>query len=202
MPINFTALWRVSLSTPPSPLRHCSRCGADRPFRCSGKVRLNANGRRVDAWLIYRCHLCDTTWNLPILQRTALRDVPPTELQAMHESDPAWVEARAFDLALIRRHGARIEETADLVVTKQVTGPVPQDWQEIALHIEAPHVPWARLDRVLSLGLRLSRAEVSELLAVLQRKGAARIGQVTRLHLASARMTAAQGAAVLRGIGG
>lgn len=43
---------------------------------CSGKFRVNANGRRLDIWLIYRCEKCGHTLNVPIYER-----VPPDKLE-------------------------------------------------------------------------------------------------------------------------
>ena len=63
--------------TPPRPWLACSRCRGIKPFRCSEKFRLNANGKRLDAWLIYRCASCDNTWNRPVLERRNRRDIDP-----------------------------------------------------------------------------------------------------------------------------
>ena len=54
-----------------------STCGDSRRFRSSGKVRLNANGRKLDAWLIYKCESCDRTWNLPLLERAVVGGLDP-----------------------------------------------------------------------------------------------------------------------------
>ncbi len=36
----------------------CGGCGKKQEFVNSGKFRVNANGNRVDVWLIYRCKKC------------------------------------------------------------------------------------------------------------------------------------------------
>ena len=36
----------------------CGGCGKKREFVNSGKFRVNANGKNVDVWLIYRCSKC------------------------------------------------------------------------------------------------------------------------------------------------
>lgn len=58
-------------------LRRCGGCGKKQAFRCSGKFRVNANGRRLDIWLIYRCEKCGHTLNVPIYER-----IPPEKLDA------------------------------------------------------------------------------------------------------------------------
>ena len=47
----------------------CGGCGKKQEFVNSGKFRVNANGNRVDVWLIYRCKKCKHSWNLTIYER-------------------------------------------------------------------------------------------------------------------------------------
>lgn len=48
----------------------CGGCGKKQEFLNSGKFRVNANGNKVDIWLIYRCKKCKHSWNLTIYERT------------------------------------------------------------------------------------------------------------------------------------
>lgn len=155
--------WHVAPLSPPQPLRHCATCGRPRPFQCSGKVRLNANGRRLDAWLIYRCTACDRTWNLPLLDRVPVSEVPPGDLLAMQTSDPVWVETRAFDLVALRRHATQVVLPDRLCVTKRVTGADPAPWSRVVLTIAAKGQTGQRLDRLLAAELCLSRSRLQAL---------------------------------------
>ena len=47
----------------------CGGCGKKQAFINSGKFRVNANGNRVDVWLIYICKNCKHSWNLAIYER-------------------------------------------------------------------------------------------------------------------------------------
>lgn len=154
--------WRIEPATPPRPLRPCKSCGHVRPFLPSGKVRLNANGRRLDAWLIYRCTICDATWNLPLLDRVAVASIPPATLEALHRSDPKVVRTHAFDLALLRRYTDTVQPPASCV-HRTWTGEPSQDWTTARLTL-LPEAPAERLDRLLARELALSRAAVLALL--------------------------------------
>ena len=46
-------------------VRHCQGCGRMTVFRNSGKVRRNANGKRIYQFEIYKCDR-DHTWNRPV----------------------------------------------------------------------------------------------------------------------------------------
>ncbi|MEZ5812388.1 MAG: DUF1062 domain-containing protein [Rhizobiaceae bacterium] len=169
----------VEPAAPPRPWRLCGGCRKPRPFVSSGKIRLNANGRRLDAWLIYRCIACDRTWNRTVAERIAVSSVPDAKLQAMHRSDPDWVRNREFDLAFLRRYSSRIDLDCDLVVKKSPPQAVPWDWSIITLHIEAPWPTVIRLDRLLSNKLPISRSG----LRAMERKGSVKIFPVPAASL-------------------
>jgi hypothetical protein len=157
--------WTITPSTPPQPWLACSRCRDIRPFRCSGKFRLNANGKRLDAWLIYRCGSCDNTWNRPVLERRNRRDIDPAFLHAVETNDPQWIRRYAFDVANLRNRTERIEEFADFDVGKRLlsAGPKPFSKLEILLTVAIPTN--LRTDRLLASELGLPRRRIDDLTA-------------------------------------
>lgn len=152
--------WTLTPANAPRPLRHCATCGAAKQFISSGKIRLNANGRRLDAWLIYRCAGCDRTWLRTILERVAVQHIPQEELDAMEQSLPAWVRRHEFDTVALGQYAKAVIECDDLLVIKTGTlelDDIPQSI-EIALSVAMP--AGIRLDRFLSQELSLSRARI------------------------------------------
>ncbi|TIN82029.1 MAG: DUF1062 domain-containing protein, partial [Mesorhizobium sp.] len=73
-------------------------CGTVKAYCSSGKFRVNANGKRIDVWLIYRCIDCDNSWNFGIFERCNRRDIDPTLLAALERNDPALAHRHAFDV--------------------------------------------------------------------------------------------------------
>jgi len=149
--------WTIILQTPPQPLLHCSRCNGTRSFRSSDRIRVNANGKRIDAWLIYKCTACDNTWNRPVLERRHVQSIDPSILTALRLNDPALARRLAFDAEGLKRCARQIEAFNDVVVLKQVLlqGSAPTCRLEILCAVPQPVT--LRLDRLVAAELRLSR---------------------------------------------
>ena len=154
--------WTVIPQTAPRPWIACSGCGASRPFQSSGKIRLNANGRRLDAWLIYKCLACDRTWNRPIFERRNVRDIDPAVLAALQSNDADWIRAETFNLAALRRKSARIDEFPEVEVVKVLPQDV-LDWTRLTIELIVPLPVSTRLDRLLAAELKISRTRLQVL---------------------------------------
>jgi hypothetical protein len=153
----FFVLWTVTPSIHPRPWRSCSRCGEARPFRCSGKFRLNANGKRLDAWLVYKCMACDDTWNHAVIERRGARDIQPALLAALEANEATLVRRFAFDLPALRKSAHRVEEFADVEVCRTLLSETPDRTPSLAIKLAVPFPIALRLDRLLAAELGLSR---------------------------------------------
>ncbi len=164
MPGTLCITWTItsSASVSPMPILTCARCDTRQAFASSGRSRLNANGKRLDAWLIYRCTVCDQTWNRTIFERWARNTVDPELLDALQRNDPGLASKTALDTTGIKRwkpggdHG--------LSVAKAVASTCKADavLLEITMRMPLP-VPDIRCDKLLALGLGVSRSAVDKL---------------------------------------
>jgi hypothetical protein len=164
MPNAIHVVWSVTPRFAPQPWRPCSRCGEARPFRCSGKFRLNANGKRLDVWLIHKCASCDQTWNRTVIERRAARDFEPTVLAALEANDPELVRRFAFDVVALRRAAHRVEEFPEVEVRKEMLGEVPTNAGLLQITLVVPIAVPLRLDRLLAAELGLPRSHIAALL--------------------------------------
>ncbi|HYW26309.1 MAG TPA: DUF1062 domain-containing protein [Terriglobales bacterium] len=89
-------------------VRRCQRCRCPRRFRCTNKFRVNANGKRIDVWLLFDCCACGATAKLPVLERVAISAIGAARLGAFETNDPEEAAAAACDVALLRRGGFRM----------------------------------------------------------------------------------------------
>ncbi len=62
-------------------VKRCSGCGTKANFVTTDCFRVNANGNRVDIWLIYQCKTCKHTWNMTIYERRNPKSIPKPELE-------------------------------------------------------------------------------------------------------------------------
>ncbi|OCC02685.1 hypothetical protein BA190_22060 [Labrys sp. WJW] len=151
--------WTITPQIPPQPWLACAGCGIARPFRSSGKARLNANGRRLDAWLIYKCTVCDKTWNRPLFERRPVQDIPPDVLAALQANESAWIRRQAFDLTALRSHAFHIEESTEIDIDRQVLERA-DDWSILLVELVVDLPVGIRLDRLLARELNLSRTRL------------------------------------------
>jgi len=157
-----STLWTITPRIAPRPWIACGGCGALKPFQSSGKIRLNANGRRLDAWLIYKCIDCARSWNRPLFERRALKEINPAVLEAAHFSTPEWVRVQEFDVDGLRRHAQRIDEFGEVDIDKRDLDDAAMPGQ-IVIELEVVLPSSLRLDRLLAGELGLSRSKLQSL---------------------------------------
>lgn len=156
-------LWTVIPRVSPQPWLSCSRCRGIRQFRSSEKIRVNANGKRLDAWLIYKCTSCDSTWNRPVLERRRVRTIDPFFLAALRANEPELTRRMAFDTEGLRRKAGVVEKSDDVVVHKEVLSESMTPARRLEILCAVPETTRLRVDRLLATGLHLSRSRIRSL---------------------------------------
>ena len=156
--------WTVAPLDPPLVWRNCPTCRTSMPFACTGDFRTNAQKKRIDIWLIYRCRACDARWNLPLFERIAVGDLPAGEFEAIAHNHPEAAACYAFDLNRLARHSHRIEASPGVRIRKhRSNGLIGASVLEIVLALLRPvHL---RLDRVVAGELGVARSRLQTWLA-------------------------------------
>ncbi len=163
MPNTLSVLWTVEPLFAPRPWLPCGRCGLVTAFRSSGRFRVNANGRRVDAWLVYRCGRCEKSWNRPLLERQPVASLDPGLLPALLANDAATARAVAFDLADLRRRAERVEILDRVEIRRLCRAGVPEAATRLDIELRTVRPVGLRLDRLLADGLGVPRARIGAL---------------------------------------
>lgn len=154
--------WTVLTAETPQITRPCRRCGSARAFQSTGKFRVNANGSRLDAWLIYRCVACGNRWNRALFERCGLRSIPKELLEALQDNDAGL--ARQVALGAGAATGNAIPGSADgFAIKKRLLSSADETGAFFSLTVLNPDSCSVRLDKVLAAGLNVSRRSVHEL---------------------------------------
>jgi hypothetical protein len=152
--------WTIIPATAPEPWLNCNRCRGTTRFRTSGKIRVNANGKRLDAWLIYRCTSCDNTWKRPILERRHVSTIDPHLLTSLQANDPDLSRRLAFEKV---RHTLKMEHFDDATVRKEVVSESARPACRLEIVCVVPETTGLRVDRLLATELRLSRSRIQSM---------------------------------------
>ncbi|MFC4036444.1 DUF1062 domain-containing protein [Streptomyces polygonati] len=153
--------WVVMPTCLPLVLRRCHTCASER-FRTSGKFRVNAHHKLIDAWLLALCTACGETAKLTVLERTRVRSLPAELLDRLHDNDPGLAAELLQDLVVRRRN--RIALDWDGAWRLDTGGPDHLDQEVIDISVSfAARIP-VRPVRLIAEGFALSRAEVERLI--------------------------------------
>lgn len=88
----------------------CSGCGKKMPFVNTGKFRVNANGSKVDVWLIYQCAKCRHSLNLTIYERIRPGRIPEEDFQKFQENDEELAVRYGNDKEFLKKNKVEIKE--------------------------------------------------------------------------------------------
>ena len=158
----YEVLWRVVPLETPRVLRHCAKCGGIRRFASSDKFRLNAQQRKVDVWLIYKCLDCESTWNCTIMSRRTPNEIGAERYSRFQQNDRELAWEYAFDRGLLSRWGAQVDATVRVRVEQSSLDCSPEVHRQRRIRLELVHQCSLRLDRLLADELRVSRSRLQQ----------------------------------------
>ena len=153
---------RVVAASYPQIARGCPTCNRTQPFVCTGKFRVNANGRLLDIWLLYRCTKCDFTYNLGIVDRVNVSRVDRVLLEGALANDRVLAGRYARDLGILKRKKVALHSGDDWQLIwpgdarLERTRPL-----RLRLDFDTPLV--VRIDQILAQALGVSRSIAAEL---------------------------------------
>ena len=90
-------------------IRSCSKCGKKTHFKNTKKFRVNANGNKLDVWLIYQCEHCKHTFNLAIYERQKISAIPKGEYKRFLDNDERLAELYGKKMQLFQKSKAVID---------------------------------------------------------------------------------------------
>lgn len=161
---NRRKIWLITPEHLPTVLRRCPKCGCKTEFYNSGKFRVNANGRLLDVWLIYRCEKCDTSWNLAVYERLEAERIEEKEYLGFLNNDEKLAAEYGSRRELFSRNKAEmVTRAGEYKVYEADTSHLceRQDWNEFEIRL-ADGLK-IRLDSLIAKQMGVSRSQVKRL---------------------------------------
>lgn len=147
-------------------IRNCPKCGRKSYFKNTKKFRVNANGNKLDIWLIYQCEECKHTLNLSIYERQKVSSIPKEEYQCFLENEEQFAEKLGKSMQLFRKNKADVDfEKVDCeFVKRHETKEYSDSEEQITVVIHNPYQLKIRPEKQMAEVLGLSRSQVKSLL--------------------------------------
>lgn len=153
--------------------RRCHVCACEN-FRTSGKFRVNANHKLIDAWLLALCTGCGETTKLTVLERMNVRSVRPELLDRLHDNDPTLAAELLQDPIVRRRNRVALDWDDAWRLDTGGSDHLGCEVLDVSVHFAAA-IP-VRPVRLIAQGCGLSRAGVEKLITDGKLVSAARLG--------------------------
>jgi hypothetical protein len=153
--------WAVVPTCLPLVRRRCHACDSER-FRASGKFRVNAHHKLIDAWLLALCTDCEETVKLTVLERVKVRSIRPELLDRLHNNDPGLVPEVLQDPAVQRRNRITLDWDGAWRLDVGVSDHLGHEAIDVSVRFAA-RIP-VRPVRLIAEGCGLSRGEVERLI--------------------------------------
>lgn len=147
-------------------IRNCPKCGRKTYFKNTKKFRVNANGNKLDVWLIYQCEECKHTLNLSIYERQKVSSIPKEEYRRFLDNDEELAEKLGKNIQLFRKNKADVDpEKIDYDFVKlHETMEYRESKEEIIVVIHNPCQMKIRPEKQIAEVLGVSRSQVKSLL--------------------------------------
>lgn len=148
--------------------RNCSGCKGKSNYINTGNFRVNANGNRIDVWLIYQCEKCRHTYNLTVHERVKPTEIPEENYKRFLANDAKLALEYGMDKALLARNKAFIsDEDMEYDLLPKIQNEIPEKQEEILktqIILENPYGLKVREDKLVSEILKISRSKAKKIL--------------------------------------
>lgn len=148
--------------------RNCSGCKGKSNYINTGNFRVNANGNRIDVWLIYQCEKCRHTYNLTVHERVKPTEIPEENYKRFLANDAKLALEYGMDKALLARNKAFIsDDDMEYDLFPKIQNEVPERQEEILktqIILENPYGLKVREDKLVSEILKISRSKAKKIL--------------------------------------
>ena len=158
--------YEIVLNDSLSVIRGCAKCGTKTRFVNTKKFRVNANGNKLDVWLIYQCENCKHTLNLTIYERQKVSAISKEEYWRFLSNDEQLAEMYGKNMQFFRKNKADIDfERLDYDFVKlHEKGESCGTEEQIEVTIHNPYQLKIRSEKQIAAVLGMSGSQVKKLM--------------------------------------
>lgn len=147
-------------------LHNCSGCNSKSHFINTNRFRVNANGSKLDVWLIYQCRKCKHTLNMPIYERVKSNSIPRQEYELFLQNDEELAEQYGKTLSFFTQNRLVVDPEAQnfelIDSSKQALTEACAYEPDTYVKIRNPYHIQLRAEKVASLVFQLSRSALKK----------------------------------------
>lgn len=150
-------------------IHNCSGCKGKTNYINTEKFRINANGNKLDVWLIYQCEKCKHTYNVSIYERQKVSRLSKEEYGLFLENNKELAQEYGRDFQLFTKNKLEVDlkdieyNFIDSKGEKFIFAEMMfEDGQEII--IENPYGLKIRKEKLASEILMISRSKTKKML--------------------------------------
>lgn len=147
-------------------LHNCSGCNGKSHFINTNRFRVNANGNKLDVWLIYQCRKCKHTLNMSIYERVKSSSIPRQEYELFLQNDEVLAEQYGKTLSFFAKNKLVVDtETQDYELVDASEQPLTEACvyeSDTYVKIINPYHIQLRAEKVASLVFQLSRSTLKK----------------------------------------
>ncbi len=145
---------------------NCSGCGSKSSFTNTKRFRVNANGNKLDVWLIYQCSKCKHTLNVAIYERIKSSAVPKEEYEKFLQNDEEFAQNYGKTLSFFAGNKLVVDTDAqEYKLLDSCKQPVEEACKyETGTYVKVmnPYKLQLRAEKVASLVFGLSRSALKK----------------------------------------
>ena len=143
----------------------CSGCGCKTSFQNTNRFRVNANGNKLDIWLIYQCSRCKHTKNLAIYERQNPAKIPKEKYQLFLANDERLAMEYGTNYAFFRKNQVEVDgESICYHYEKEMKEQFLGLSYDGKIQINNPYGLKLRPEKVAAEMLQMSRSQIKKLL--------------------------------------
>lgn len=158
--IEYTMIPKDSFSI----VRKCCGCGEKAHYISTNKFRVNANGNKVDVWLIYQCEKCKHTYNMTIYERKNPASIPEKEYQLFLENDEVLATEYGKNYSFFKRNRAEVDFSRVEVEYRKTPDEKLNQMEEKRFVIQNPFSIKIRSEKQIADILQISASKVKRMI--------------------------------------